>query len=113
MANNRNTYQQQNNVSINKNKLLDIAQDPDLSKIDYKVLITLFTELNGWRGGGYNNRGNNNDPKNFKRIDVERIADSLDVEKKKVKKSIDKLLDFGLIEKGSSRNIKKGYRFTF
>lgn len=109
MANNRYVYQQQNNVSINKTKLVDLATYDYMSKTDFRVCLVLFSELNGWDPSEKKSK----DPKNYKRIDVSSIASTLDLKKKKVEESIDRLVDFGILQKGSSDLIAKGYRFTF
>ena len=111
MANNRNVYQQVANVSINKNKLIEIATNYGLSSTDLRVLLCLFTELNGWTEP--KNRKELKDPLNYRLIDKEKISELLDIKKKQVKESINNLMDAGLIEPGSSETVKKGYRFTF
>ena len=114
MANNRNTYQQLTNVSINKQKLLEIASNIALSETDLRVLMCLFTELNGWcPTDPYAPGRPATDPLNFSIIDVEKIAKTLDIKKKQVKKSIKNLFDACIIEDGSSKTISHGYRFTF
>ena len=111
MANNRNTYQQQNTISVSRNKIIDIATNLDLKKKDYRVFLILLTTLSGYRENP--NNPNQKDPRNFKRIDFEKIADTLAIEVKDVKKAIHSLYDEGYIEIGSNDTIKKGYRFTF
>lgn len=110
MASNKYVYQQVHNVSINRESLQEIASNDSLSKKDYKVLICLFTQLDGWAP---NKDFTNKDPQNFKIIDTKMIADVLGMDKKDVKKSIRKLMDEYIVEKGSSDTIKTGYRFTF
>ncbi len=110
MANNRCTYQQVTNVSINKEALLQIASSDQVTKKDYKVLLVLFCQLNGWcepitKG--------TKDPKNFSLIDTKAISKTTGLSKKEVKKCIDNLEEFNIIEKGNSDTIKNGYRFTF
>lgn len=111
MANNRCTYQQMLTVSIPKAKLQDIVMycDKDWDVNSFRVLIMLFTELDGWCPPKNNIR----DPQNFKKIDVETIAGSLNISTKKVKKAVKLLLKEGIIEKGSTDAVTKGYRFTF
>ena len=115
MANSRNTYQQTTNVSINKNKLIEIATNYGLNETDLRVLFVLFTELNGWsrppRAVEYARAGQ--DPMNYKILDKEKIAETLDLKKKQVKKAINNLIDAGLVEPGSSDAVQDGYRFTF
>lgn len=111
MANNRHVYQQVNNVSINKKQLLEIATNQALNEQDLRVLICLFTELNGWIEP--KNTRQIKDPRNYKKIDKGQIADLLGIRKKDVKKSIKKLMDACLIEPGDSDTVINGYRFTF
>ncbi len=110
MANNKYTYQQVTNVSINKDMLLNIACDFTLSKKDYKVLLCLFTELEGWSP---NPQRTTKDPLNFKKIDIKAISEWLDLDKKEIKKSIRHLEKCSIIERGDSDTIRDGYRFTF
>lgn len=111
MANNRNTYQQVHNVSINRDKLSEIASNGDLSKKDIRVLIALFTTLDGYSLPL--NTESQKDPLNFKKIDRKKIAKLLDIDKSDVDKSIDNLSIEGYIEEGSNDTIKHGWRFTF
>lgn len=110
MANNKFTYQQVSNVSINKTKLLDIAANLDFNERDLRVVLTLFTELSGWRDSGVRGKA---DPLNFKRIDAEAMSDVLGIKKKEFKKSLKRLIEHGIIEEGESDTVSKGYRFTF
>lgn len=112
MANNRNTYQQEHTVSIKREKLIEMAVDPVLSKKDLKVLIMLLSQLDGYSMPKTNNP-NFKDPLNFKKIDVRKIASTLEMDNKTVKKSIRKLHNEWYIEEGSNDTIKKGYRLTF
>jgi len=108
MANNKNVYQQKENVSIPKKQLLEISQYDHLDEEDLRVLLVLFTELNG-----YNYQRQVKDPENFKLIQPKAIAEALDFKPKAVKKSISHLIDAGIIEKGDSETVRGGYRFTF
>jgi transposase len=113
MSNHRNTYQQTYTVSVPKNELLEyVVYNEDLSKTDYKVFLMLLTELNGYSPSKSDKYGEN-DPKIFTKIDTEQIAKHLDISEKKVKESIKTLKDQGIIEKGNTKNMKNGYRFTF
>lgn len=112
MANNRCTYQQVTNVSINKEKLIEIASDDSLSELDLRVLLVLFTELNGWKEpASINDR--TKDPENFTKVDIKTISDTLMYKKKKIKESIDRLRKVGLIESGTNDRVRDGWRFTF
>lgn len=113
MANNRSTYQQQTNVSINKDMLRVIGANDNLSELDLRVLFMLFSELNGYKRPNNTSGKQEKDPLNYKKLDIEAIAMALDVKKKKVKKSIESLIDEDLVEIGSSDTVTNGYRFTF
>lgn len=111
MANNRNVYQQLYTVSVPKNELLDyIVYNQELNKKDYKIILMLLTELNGY---SVSSNSKSDDPKNFTKIDTEQISSKLCIKESIVKKSIKKLIKEGIIEKGSTTNMKNGYRFTF
>jgi DNA-binding MarR family transcriptional regulator len=112
MANNRCTYQQQYNVSIPRNMIAEIAGDDDLSRKDVRVILMLFTHLDGY-SEPINVRSNCPDPYNYKSVDIENIAETLCMKKKDVKESIKRLEKIGYIEKGSNNSVKGGYRFTF
>lgn len=112
MSNHRSTYQQQETVSIKRDKMIDLASDTEYSKKDYKVLLLLLSQLDGYTVPIKVSQ-NHKDPLNFKILDIEKMADTLSMSKKEVKKSIEKLHDDGILEKGSNDTIKNGYRFTF
>lgn len=108
MANNNYTYQQTKTVSIPKKKLVDIASTYNFGKLEFRVLLVLFSELDGW-----DTYSKTKDPKNFRKIDVESIAHTLDTKEKKVGEAIKALEEAGIIERGKTDTIRKGYRFTF
>lgn len=111
MANVRNVYQQSKTVSIPKSELLDyVVFDEELKKNDLRVILTLLTELDGWSTP---ERGMSNDPCNYRKIDVEQIADNLNLKVKEVKESVKKLVKRGILEKGNSTTVVNGYRFKF
>jgi predicted transcriptional regulator len=70
----------------------------------------LFCQLNGVRRGGKITAENNT---KYSKLDAKSIAATLHLDKKDVKKSINKLEELGFIEKGSSGTIENGYIFTF
>ena len=112
MSSIRSVYQQQYTVSVPKKELLEyVAYNIELNKKDYKVFLTLLTELNGY--SSRQKRSSNDDPMLFTKIDSEQIAEMLDMDESDVKKSIKKLVSEGIIEKGNTNNMKNGYRFTF
>lgn len=111
VANTRCTYQQKETVSIPKKELLEwVVYNSELGKKDLRIILFLLTELDGWQEP---KKGNYNDPKNFRIIEIETIADTLDMSVKNVRKTIENLLDFGILEKGDSNSGTNGYRFTF
>ena len=111
MVNHNATYQQVNTVSVNRERILEIAEDTEYNKKDYRVFLALLAQLDGYTIP--KNNTNSKDPLNFKKIDIEQMADLLSLSKKDVKKSINNLYDDGYIEMGSNDTIKDGYRFTF
>lgn len=82
-------------VSISVGTLQDYAKK-DLGKKDYKVLLFLADYLNSL---------------DYTRIDVEQIAESLNLKKKEVKECIYHLESELIIREGSSDHVKKGYKF--
>ena len=48
LSNHNATYQQRNTVSINRDKLVEIAINPNLTKKDLRVLVLLLTQLDGF-----------------------------------------------------------------
>ena len=112
MANNRNTYQQVETISVKREKIVDIAVNPELSKDDYRVFLVLLSQLEGYSVPKTFHK-NHKDPLNFKIIDIEAISELLYMSKKKVKKCIRYLHEEGIIEEGGNDTIKSGYRFTF
>lgn len=109
MAEVREVFQWKTAISVPRdNFFVNIVLNEELSKTDLRVFLFLLTKLDG-----YNYKGRKKDPENYKLIDVEAIADSLDITKKKVRESIHNLEEMDIIEKGSSATINDGYRFIF
>ncbi len=113
MANNRDTYQQQHTVSIPRTYLSDMACDQEFKKNDYRVFLELLTQLDGYNKSIRTKKALESDPMNFKKIDLKAISEKLQLEKSEMKKILKKLINNGVIEKGSNDSIKNGYRFTF
>ena len=115
MAQHNCTYQQQRTVSVNRNAIVDFAKLDHLDPDDYRVFLILLTQLDGFKipEPGDRNFMNYKDPMNFKKIDVEQIAHTLDIKKKKVKGSISLLTSLNLLEIGDNDTVMNGYRFTF
>ena len=110
MSNHKATYQQQETVSINRAKLIEISQDYEYNKTDYRVFLLLLTQLNGFAS---QDNPKAKDPLNYKLLDIEQMSEHLAISKKDVKKTLKKLYVDGLIEIGSNDTIRDGYRFTF
>jgi hypothetical protein len=110
MAASRNVYQQKTVVSVPKQELMEnVVLNTNLGKKELRIVLFLLTELDGWSepiNGG-------SDPKNFKVIDFKRIAKTLDMDTKDVKKSIKSLVHEWIIEQGNSNSGTDGYRFRF
>ena len=121
MANITATHQQINTFSINRESFLDtVVKNENLSENDLRVLCFLLTQLDGFKyekvshmKDGSERRSWNNDPKNYKNIDIKKIAKILNISKKEAKHSVKNLLREYIIEKGSSNSITDGYRFLF
>lgn len=113
MSNHNSVYQQKRTVSVPKKELTEyVILNKELSKKDYKVFLMLLTELDGYSIPKVR-RMDDQDPLNFTKVDAEQIAEELDMDESDVKKSIKKLLNEGILEKGDNKNMKNGYRFTF
>lgn len=110
MAERKEVFQWKTATSVPRDSFFNaIVTNDELSKTDLRVFLFLLTKLNG-----YDYRINSKtDPLNYTLIDVNAIADSLDIGKRKVKESISNLQDMGIIECGSSPTINDGYRFIF
>ena len=111
MADTISTNQMQTKVSVNKEKLLQIASMEDLSKTDYKVFLALLSQLSGFAARKTN--GLTKDPANFTNISIKAISSKINVKKTKVLDSVNKLEDLGIIEVGNGDTVRNGYRFTF
>ena len=83
MANNRNTYQQIQTVSVSRERLLDMATNVDYNKKDFRVFLALLTQLDGYTIPKKLNK-DHQDPLNFKKIDKEALADLLCLRSKQI-----------------------------
>jgi hypothetical protein len=112
MANNKFVSQSVYNVSVNRNKIIDIACNDNMSKKEYKVFLMLLSQLSGYKAPEVV-KSNNVDPYNFKKIDTKQIAEALDIKRKEVEAAVDALFDYGYLEEGSNESVSEGWRFTF
>jgi len=85
-------------MSTNIDALQRIAENEELSKKDYKLFIFLSCRL---------------ESEFYKRIDIEQIAETLNLTKKEVRKSLENLIDQGIVEEGSDEHVSKGYRMRY
>lgn len=107
-------FQYQRTISVPREPFITkIIEDKRLSLDELRVCLLLLTELDGWDLDRKFKRPATVDPENFKSVDIESIADTLKIKKKKVKEAIKLLLDEDIIEVSETRAAKVGYRFTF
>ena len=111
MANNRNVYQQLYTISIPRTEFYQkIVLNQNLSRKDLRVALALLTVLDGYTLPDRIS-GTTKDPMNFKSINIDEIAASLEMSKKDVKKSLCILEDESIITQGTTTTVKNGYRF--
>lgn len=109
MANTLDVYQAKSVFSVYRDTFMTkVVMNEELTKKDLRVLNLLLTKLPGFLF-----RPNRDDPEIYETIHVKTVADTLNLRKKDVEESIEHLFDLGLIEKGSNRTVKNGWRFTF
>lgn len=99
MASSASTFQYKTNISVPREDLLRrVVRCEDLNKKDLRVFLHLLTHL---------------DAKTFKDISKKQIADDLNISKSSVSTAIENLIDYEIIEAGSSTSVNKGYRLLF
>lgn len=113
MADSRNIKQYQRNASIPREALLDVVEETvdDLKKIDYQVFLVLLCsyKLEGFTiPDGHATDSRYEDPMNYTIIDINAIADKIGAKRKEVKKSLERLEDVGIIQKGVVSYTTKG-----
>ena len=114
MAERTDVFQWKHTISIPRESFIKrVVTNDDLGYNDLRVCMFLLTELDGWNISHPLKKSASPDPQNYKAINLKQIAKTLDMDKKEVKASIRNLLDEEILEKGSSRSIEDGYRFTF
>ena len=84
--------------STDINQFQTIAENEDFSKNDLRIFIFLSCRLGSQR---------------YTRVDKSQIAESLNISKKKVSESLEKLESYGVILKGSDEHNKGGYKMTY
>ncbi len=98
MAEYKKVHQNKNTITIPRDSISLLAENPNLSKKDYRVALFLLCRLDGER---------------YTMIDIEQIAESLYISKKDVKKSLNNLIFEGLLVCGSDDHVSDGYKFLF
>ena len=105
------TKQLQETISIPRKAFTrKVIFNENLSKKDLRVFLTLLTLLNGIREEDVDT---DRDRENFSKVNKKRIADSLEYSEKDVEQCFDNLEEEGIIQRGSTIAIKRGYRFLF
>lgn len=95
----KNTFQYKTTISVNRENFIDkVVKQSELKKNDIRVCLHLLTHL---------------DSITFKDVSKKNIAYDLELSKKEVEKSINRLDMFGIIERGSSGSVDNGYRLLF
>ena len=103
-------YQQLTCFTVPRENFLNmVVYNENLSKKDLRVLMLLLTKLEGINP----NQETYKDRDNYIKISPGNIAKDLGLSKREVLNAIDNLLDEDIIQEGSSKTVKCGYRFTF
>ena len=106
--------QYKENVHIPKESFRYIIMNNNLSKKELRVMCYLLTTLNGYNSlRRLGTSRENDDPRNYTKVDISVLARELNYEKDEIKDILESLCDRGILEKGSSAICKKGYRFGF
>lgn len=114
-------------ISVPRDPLLTyVVSNRNLSKKDLRVFLLLLTKLNGVNNKkaqdyetaveyGDDEEGEREASKvdNWIPLSPKQIAEELHMDKTDVKESIDHLLMDGILQVGTSKTVKKGYRFCF
>ena len=75
-----------------------VAENQNLSKKDLRIFLFLCCRLTS---------------KRYVKLDKKQIAESLCMTKKEIDKSIDNLINEGILSKGSDEHVKSGYKLTY
>lgn len=107
-------FQYMHTITIPREKFIkNVIENPGLDLDDLRVCMLLMTELDGWSMSRKETRASAVDPLNYKKVHIDKMAETLKMKKKDVKESIKVLLREEIIEKGESIASVDGYRFTF
>lgn len=99
MSTSKNTFQYKESISLNRHNFLErVVRNYDLGKKDLRVCLHLLTHL---------------DSVSYKEVSKKQIAFDLSMSKSDVSKAIDNLIDYEVIEEGSSASVNGGYRLLF
>ena len=99
MAQSSKTCQYQATISINRDKFVaKVVTNENLSKKDLRVLMHLMTHLDSLK---------------YKTVSAKSIAESLNLKKKEVEKSLGNLCIENIIEYGDSETVRGGYLTLF
>jgi hypothetical protein len=83
-------------VSIDIGSMELLSRTEDLTKKDYRVLLFLMARL---------------DSMNYTRLDKKQMADTLDISKDDINRSLCNLANAFILIEGSDAHVKKGYKF--
>jgi len=93
------TFQFKETISISRCNFIERVVRCDLlGRKDLRVLLQLMTHLDGM---------------NFKSFNKKAVAAELNMSKGDVTKAIDNLIEYGILQKGSSSSVDDGYRLEF
>ena len=119
-------HQYSNTITVPREALLEnVVYNRDLSKKDLRVFLLLLTKLNGVSEEKAREYaiaieiGDDYDESEASKHDVwiplsaKQIAKDLHMDKEDVKESIERLVDENILQVGTSKTVKNGYRFSF
>ena len=103
-------HQQKTCFSVPRNDFLrKIVYNEELGKKDLRVAMLLLAHLEGCKPESKDTR---RDMENFQKVNPKKIALELGMSESNVIKSLQHLVNEGILEKGASDVVKNGYRFT-
>lgn len=84
--------------STDSDKFQMVAGNQNLSKKDLRVFISLCCRVTS---------------RFFTKVDKAQLAESLCIPKKEIEKSLDNLVNEGILSKGSDEHVKSGYKMCY